>query len=112
MERERDTADIVRRGDELAARFESYEPDPAQERRVYPEPAKEGHPYYCAMHDTLEFPPDGGAFRECGECWHLYATEADLVAATNDLIAQCGFPVPAHENADKIYSCPFCIHDF
>jgi hypothetical protein len=44
-------------------------------------------------------------FRYCGECLHVYRTEQELV----DMYNLFGHSVT---DAEKIYSCPCCIHDF
>jgi hypothetical protein len=48
-------------------------------------------------------------YRVCPECFHVYETAADLVAA--DQAAWADGPHPPRD-PDKIYSCPECTHDF
>jgi hypothetical protein len=45
----------------------------------------------------------------CFECGHLYQTEDELVEAYN----RGGKLIEAEvDNADEIYFCPYCLHNF
>jgi hypothetical protein len=48
-------------------------------------------------------------YRVCGECFHVFETAADLVAA--DQAAWSDGPHPPRD-PEHIYSCPVCVHDF
>lgn len=73
----------------------------------------EDHPLhrvvYCYTHDTLE-PLGADPYVVCGECLHVYRTEAELVALYNTL----GFPFLMRElkHGDEVTFCQFCMHDF
>lgn len=54
-------------------------------------------------------PMTPSTYRVCPECFHVYETAADLVAA--DQAAWADGPHPPRD-PDKIYSCPECAHDF
>ena len=54
-------------------------------------------------------PPD--VFQVCGECGHVYATEADLLAAHNEVAVHFG-DQPTAELGSALYFCAACTHDF
>ena len=55
--------------------------------------------------------PETGAFQVCGECFHVYVTEDDLLASHNRVLAEMGEP-PRIELGDLRHFCGECIHDF
>lgn len=76
---------------------------------------------HCFWHHKNEPVPVGGAYQICGECQHVYASAAALVAAYNDAARRFNDgdidddgPVALRSlaEADDIYFCQFCIHDF
>jgi hypothetical protein len=64
--------------------------------------------------------PEGGAYRICGECGHVYGTPEDLVREDYELWVEISYTNPeflAGSNVptrppEEIYSCPICTHDF
>jgi hypothetical protein len=58
----------------------------------------------CLIHHTVETGYDT-SFRECGECYHVFQTEEELVEADAPLRG-CRIA------GDQILSCPYCAHDF
>jgi hypothetical protein len=63
----------------------------------------------CYFHPD-EAPARPGDYRVCGECGHVFCTEAELVML---YIAEApeGVPLPPMDGS-SIYFCPVCIHDF
>lgn len=90
---------------------------PGQEAQVWCETCQEHGSHDSSTHDAYHdmnnhcthhgYEPMAGAFRVCGECWHAFMTEVELVEAD----AKWGFP-PSLKSVGKIYSCPLCSHDF
>jgi hypothetical protein len=62
----------------------------------------EADPNFCWIHHVIEKP---GTIR-CGECFHWFADDAELIADHN---AQ---PFLKAASVEEIYSCPHCSHDF
>lgn len=60
--------------------------------------------HHCWWHHTDENPE--GAYRVCGECFHVWRTADDLEYACREVNG--GRHVPA----EKIDACPECCHDF
>lgn len=65
----------------------------------------ESDPDWCYSHCRSE---PGPYFKACGECFHAFPTEADLIA--DDLAADGGGGTA--RRAEDIWSCPHCLHDF
>jgi hypothetical protein len=81
-------------------------------------------PHYCYSCGTHEPLPDKW-YRMCGECLHVFVTEAELVREHNALLAEIrqdvtnvGVPVPPEgvppdvTTGKQVFCCPKCIHDF
>jgi len=75
------------------------------ERSMTYAPGDEASPDFCWSHYVIEPMPDN-CFRVCGECMHVFATEADLI---RDMWMEWG---DYRHAGDQIHSCPHCIHDF
>lgn len=56
----------------------------------------------CDKHE----PERRGDYRICGECGHIFRTEADLIAEDDKWEMRPG------KTGDTIYMCPLCTHDF
>lgn len=79
---------------------------------------------YCAIHGFEPVPP--GAYRVCGECWHVYRTAEELVdaynAQTDELKAHYEAQRPATagfggewahvRDPGQVHFCPLCAHDW
>lgn len=71
----------------------------------------------CVIHGVDE--DDTGAHRTCAECWHVWKTEAELLADHNrvmrEVAACCGIPQPLGDlrpgEGVLIRICPLCAHD-
>lgn len=84
---------------------------------------------YCYFHDSYE--PDNPCYRICGECFHVYPTAENLIDVYNTVgreleqfVKRMG--VPSHQctplcgghqhvtetDAEMIFFCPYCTHDF
>jgi hypothetical protein len=74
---------------------------------------------YCFSHDRVE-PTQDGDYRACGECGHVWRTEADFV--TDVLIDRAHFeadyvryeramPPDFEYAAQDQWFCPLCTHD-
>lgn len=69
------------------------------------EPTEVCQDYHCYSHHVDE---DGdAAYIFCPECFHVYPTKEDLVAAYNRTL-----PGNSGRTAETIYWCPECGHDF
>lgn len=68
-------------------------------------------PSHCSFHNVDE--PGAGAYRICVECGHVYKTAAELQEAFMAEVA-LGLTVPPPEapDAEEIWYCPLCAHDF
>lgn len=67
--------------------------------------------YTCNRHEPV--PPD--YYRICIECFHVYATEQELIDAHNALalsMAEGAHETPTVSRGVDVFSCPKCIHDF
>lgn len=56
------------------------------------------------------------AYLVCGECWHVYDTEEDLLRVWRELWIRLDFPEAARADlmavtAEEIFACPCCAHD-
>lgn len=78
------------------------------------------HCYGCDLDEPVL--PGDPVYVQCGECFHVYRTSADLLAAWLEyemcipagVREQWGIgrdPVPPGD-AHQIWSCPVCNHDF
>lgn len=63
--------------------------------------------WWCAYHHRQEIPSHPDVAITCGECWHVYASPADLEAQ----YAALG-PEFRPRAAAEIFACPVCSHDF
>lgn len=78
----------------------------------------EVHPLACFQHGYFEEagPTD---FTVCGECFHVFRTEEEFVALHNQWILEAkemgAFPYdqapPLHTSAERLFFCPYCLHD-
>jgi len=50
------------------------------------------------------------SYRACAECMHVFQSAEELVEAYNRGVEEHGI-TPIHE-ADLIYFCPLCTHDW
>lgn len=74
---------------------------------------------WCWSHGRSE-PMDADSYRACGECSHVFQTEAELIADHNRELAEMRERHSDEANAEirdvtsgeEIWSCPHCIHDF
>lgn len=75
---------------------------------------------WCAGHQRHEPVPEGVTpYRRCGECWHIFVTEQELIDADNEMMNSIVgiedgdgiVPLPKVK-ADQIWVCPVCCHDF
>lgn len=78
---------------------------------------------FCAIHYELEYIHED-AYRICFECSHVYSTAQELVDRYNEMQARVhawerndnendsltGYPIAT--DAEKIFFCQYCIHDF
>jgi len=64
----------------------------------------------CQIHHVIEI-SDENTYRECGECWHVFQTEEQLVNARNRVWEEMG---SSHRvvKGNEVYACPECAHDF
>ena len=64
---------------------------------------------WCFTHQRRE-PTTPTTYRVCGECWHVFETEQELVDAANR------WDLPPGEQpftaGEIIFACPECGHDF
>jgi len=73
------------------------------------------HPWppeeHCYSHGVHEPVPEGGAYRFCVECGHVYVTALDLL---RDFAANApdDCPVSPDITAKDIHFCAHCTHDF
>ncbi len=52
-----------------------------------------------------------GAYLVCGECFHYWATEDDLIRDTRNMQVEIGMSHPATVVLPVLF-CPFCAHGF
>jgi hypothetical protein len=78
---------------------------------------------HCCYHHVDEPPPEGGAyFQVCFECKHGYMTEQELVDTFNAVMRQMNEDAEKNgwtpiefvpvDDADQIFFCPLCSHDW
>lgn len=60
---------------------------------------------HCWIHDVDE--PEEGAFRVCGECFHVFMTAEELIQADSKW-----YEDGRRNDPERIWSCPLCTHDF
>lgn len=114
-------ADVFMSGNSAAdyGQADIERPSPAArraiERLIEHNPALEPPPAsFCHCHHRYEPVPED-VYRVCFECGHVYGTAADLVDAYN---AAVGTTPPVgrvqmdEDDADKIFFCQHCVHDF
>jgi hypothetical protein len=63
----------------------------------------------CFWHGAEPIP--AGAYRVCGECWHCWPTPDDLLRDVLRIYAEIGLQSPP-DDADQVWVCPLCSHDF
>lgn len=71
---------------------------------------RECAPMHCHWHEVDE--PEEGAYGVCQECGHVYQTEQDLRDAYAESADWPGESTDSAPEANEIYFCPLCIHDF
>lgn len=82
----------------------------------WPDPLPED---WCWSHGRSE-PMGADIYRMCGECFHVFPTEAELIADHNRELAEmrkrhsdeASAEMPDATSGEEIWSCPHCIHDF
>lgn len=69
---------------------------------------------FCYSHSTFE-PYTKGSI-PCGECFHVFYTERDLIDDFNKLVVAetltRGHDAPFITTTENIFMCPHCLHDF
>lgn len=78
------------------------------------EPGPECGDTHCYSHHVDE--SDVGAWRVCGECFHVYPTAEALREAWADVTAD-GYGLPPGTDViappvEQIHACPYCLHDW
>lgn len=73
-------------------------------------------PVHCAWHHVDE-PASPDDYRTCFECFHVFRTAGELLAAHNKLMSEIPSPSWApgtiiEIDAGNIHVCPLCAHDF
>ena len=63
----------------------------------------------CAIHGYEPLPEK--YYLVCGECWHVYVTEQDLMNEHDKLVEELGLTV-FEVKAEQVHICPLCAHDF
>lgn len=72
--------------------------------------------HHCWAHDVDE-PPRAGDHSVCGECFHIFRTADELLAAnadrTRELQNALELTTPLYPATDpaQVFACPFCSHD-
>lgn len=71
---------------------------------------------HCYAHNVDE-PSRPDDYRTCGECFHVFRTEQELIEAWLATVAPVihdGRPTEpvAIPTGEQIYACPHCVHDF
>lgn len=61
--------------------------------------------HHCWFHHENEHPERPGVYRVCGECSHVWETSEEL-----ELAHWNGYS--GRLEAERIFSCPLCSHDF
>lgn len=77
------------------------------------DPGPECGDLHCCYHHVDE--PADGAYRVCGECFHVYPTAETLREAW--AVTAEGYGLPPGTDviappAEQIYGCPYCVHDW
>ena len=65
---------------------------------------------WCAIHNCEEEPVAGGI--KCGECWHLFPIEQDLIDEYVKMLEETGQIKVQINSVDQVLFCPLCLHDF
>lgn len=66
----------------------------------------------CWIHNASEVQTES-SYKVCGECWHVWQTEADFRVDVEQLYHDVfGVTPQSVPPLEKIYSCPHCAHDF
>lgn len=68
----------------------------------------------CWIHNASEV-QTVGSYKTCGECWHVWQTEADFAADVGELYRDVwagGGGYTSVPPLDQVYACPLCTHDF
>lgn len=68
----------------------------------------------CFIHNASEV-QTVDSFKTCGECWHVWQTEADFASDVSALYIDAmrgGYDFYPTPPLDQVYSCPLCAHDF
>ena len=63
---------------------------------------------HCFVHDVDEVPADDDYMR-CGECFHIFRTEPDLLVADR---MRGPDPDAGFRDPKLIHACPLCAHVF
>ncbi len=63
----------------------------------------------CCIHNVDETFADGESYKACGECWHVWQSEADFQADLDTLAFEMDMP---RLSPDTVWCCPLCAHDF
>lgn len=75
----------------------------------------------CVIHRCLTHNADEAYFPKtdylvCGECFHVFRTEHELVSTTNAMLAEFarfeGIVFDDYTSGDDVIACPHCAHDF
>lgn len=67
---------------------------------------------HCFFHGYEPTLP--GDYKACGECWHVWRTEAEFAADVAQVyreLARAGYPQGEIPALDQISACPLCTHD-
>jgi hypothetical protein len=62
----------------------------------------------CVEHYRHE-PADEKTYRVCGECWHAFQTEEELIDEFNKVLPS---EVRSVNSGTQVFACPHCAHDF
>jgi hypothetical protein len=66
---------------------------------------------WCYAHYRCE-PLRDGDYRICFECFHVFRTADELIAAHRAVLEQIGSTLNPRTDPEAIFSCPECSHDF
>lgn len=66
---------------------------------------------WCWYHNRSESIPEGGAYQICGECFHCFDTERDLIEATRKTQLDAGLSHGVVVVLPILF-CPLCAYDF
>jgi len=78
---------------------------------------------WCAYHNRKEEPTVAEPYMGCGECWHIWNTEQELMDDYNKMMDEIeqevneGYTEPIaifirKTNGWQLMTCPLCSHDF